>query len=89
MALTPTDWPIIAFHLVPWLNVLWMLTLLGTENYLWCHVPQFQVSQTYSADLNSYSARTIVNIWRPIVASQTDDRQETAVYDHHREDKEG
>lgn len=66
-----------------------MLTLLGTENYLWCHVPQFQVSQTYSADLNSYSARTIVNIWRPIVASQTDDRQETAVYDHHREDKEG
>lgn len=66
-----------------------MLTLLGTENYLWCHVPQFQVSQTYSVDLNSYSARTIVNIWRPIVASQTDDRQETAVYDHHREDKEG
>ena len=33
--------------------------------------------------------QAIVNIWRPIVASQTDDRQETAVYDHHREDKEG
>lgn len=56
---------------------------------LLCHVPLLQVSQTYSANLNSYSARAIVNIWRPIVASQTDDRQETAVYDHHREDKEG
>ena len=66
-----------------------MLALLGTKNYLWFHVPLLQVSQTYSANLNSYSARAIVNIWRSIVASQTDDRQETAVYDHHREDKEG
>lgn len=66
-----------------------MLALLGTKNYLLCHVPLLQVSQTYSANLNSYSARAIVNVWRPIVASQTDDRQETAVYDHHREDKEG
>ena len=33
-----------------------MLALLGTENYLWCHVPLLQVSQTYSADLNSCSS---------------------------------
>ena len=43
--------------------------------------------QCRSKQLQRHS--NLVNIWLPIFASQTDKRQETAVYDHHKEDKEG